>query len=58
VAECAVIGVRDPIKGHIPVGIVVLKDGSAQSREQVTQSIVAMVLMLVLLQSLSLSISA
>ncbi|MFD1524531.1 propionyl-CoA synthetase, partial [Pseudonocardia yunnanensis] len=27
VAECAVIGVADPIKGQIPRGFVVLKDG-------------------------------
>lgn len=27
VAECAVIGVRDSLKGQLPIGLVVLKDG-------------------------------
>ena len=27
VAECAVVGVRDGLKGQVPVGLVVLKDG-------------------------------
>ncbi len=27
VAECAVVGMKDSIRGHIPVGFVVLKDG-------------------------------
>jgi len=27
VAECAVFGIPDPLKGHVPVGCVVLKDG-------------------------------
>ncbi|MEZ4605386.1 MAG: hypothetical protein R2865_00890 [Deinococcales bacterium] len=29
VAECAVIAVPDNLKGHVPVGLVVLKDGAA-----------------------------
>ncbi|MEN8720613.1 MAG: propionyl-CoA synthetase [Oceanococcaceae bacterium] len=29
VAECAVIGVADPLKGQVPVGLVVLKAGSS-----------------------------
>jgi len=29
VAECAVIGVKDPIKGQVPCGFVVLKSGSS-----------------------------
>ncbi|MCB9794615.1 MAG: propionyl-CoA synthetase [Alphaproteobacteria bacterium] len=27
VAECAVVGIQDPLKGQVPVGFVVLKDG-------------------------------
>ena len=27
VAECAVVGVRDELKGQVPIGLVVLKDG-------------------------------
>jgi len=33
VAECAVVGIRCPIKGQIPVGLVLLKDGE-QCHEQ------------------------
>lgn len=29
VAECAVIGVADPLKGQVPRGLVVLKSGAA-----------------------------
>jgi propionyl-CoA synthetase len=29
VAECAVIGMRDPLKGEVPCGFVVLKNGAA-----------------------------
>ena len=30
VAECAVIGVADPLKGQVPLGLVVLKAGVAR----------------------------
>ncbi|MHA6803415.1 propionyl-CoA synthetase [Salinifilum ghardaiensis] len=35
VAECAVIGVHDPLKGQVPYGLVVLKAGAADSAEAV-----------------------
>jgi propionyl-CoA synthetase len=43
VAECAVIGVADPIKGAVPLGLVVLKAGVTDSEEAVAQSVVAKV---------------
>ncbi len=43
VAECAVVGVADKIKGQVPVGFVVLKAGVANSNEQVVRECVALV---------------
>ncbi len=40
VAECAVIGVADQMKGQIPVGFVVLKDGVDISFEELTKSLI------------------
>jgi propionyl-CoA synthetase len=41
VAECAVIGVADPIKGQVPRGFVVLKSGA--SADRVADELVALV---------------
>ncbi|SEI60821.1 propionyl-CoA synthetase [Pseudomonas sp. NFR16] len=43
VAESAVIGVHDEIKGQVPLALVVLKDGVDQSPAQVQQELVAWV---------------
>ena len=43
VAECAVIGVADPLKGELPLGLVVLKAGVAQAPESVRAELVAKV---------------
>jgi propionyl-CoA synthetase len=43
VAECAVIGVKDPIKGEVPCGFVVLKAGVARSSQAIEEEIVASV---------------
>jgi propionyl-CoA synthetase len=43
VAECAVIGVHDPLKGQLPRGFVVLKSGAAIKEEQLSAELVAMV---------------
>jgi propionyl-CoA synthetase len=40
VAECAVIGVADEIKGQLPVGFVVLKDGVAADALEVEAELV------------------
>jgi len=40
VAECAVVGVDDELKGQIPFATVVLKNGSAVSEDQVEKDIV------------------
>jgi propionyl-CoA synthetase len=40
VAECAVIGAADAIKGEVPVGFVVLKSGVHRSNEQVIGELV------------------
>ena len=43
VAECAVVGVADPLKGEIPLGIVVLKIGVEESHEEIIAKLVQMV---------------
>ena len=35
VAECAVIGIADPLKGQVPVGFVVLKAGVAREAKEI-----------------------
>ena len=43
VAECAVVGIVDDIKGEIPVGFIVLKAGVNRDHETIMQEIVRMV---------------
>jgi propionyl-CoA synthetase len=43
VAECAVIGVADDLKGEIPLGLVVLKMGARHSGEEVAAQVIALV---------------
>ena len=43
VAECAVIGVEDPLKGQVPRGLVVLKSGIAADPPALAAELVAMV---------------
>jgi propionyl-CoA synthetase len=40
VAECAVIGVADELKGEIPVGLLVLRDGVKKPPEQIAKEVV------------------
>ncbi len=43
VAECAVIGIRDDLKGEVPCGFVVLKIGVNRSADEIEKEIVALV---------------
>ncbi|MGI3901317.1 MAG: propionyl-CoA synthetase [Janthinobacterium lividum] len=43
VAECAVIGIADAIKGEVPAGFLVLKAGGARTRAEVEAEAVALV---------------
>ncbi|HVP13436.1 MAG TPA: propionyl-CoA synthetase [Phycisphaerae bacterium] len=43
VAECAVVGVADDLKGEVPVGFVVLKAGVTRPDEQIVKEVVQMV---------------
>ncbi|GGC64120.1 propionyl-CoA synthetase [Chelatococcus reniformis] len=43
VAECAVIGVRDEIKGEVPCGFIVLKRGVERSPADIEREIIALV---------------
>lgn len=43
VAECAVMGVHDELKGQLPVGLVILNDGCTKSHEQVTAELIQQV---------------
>ncbi|MCP5417281.1 MAG: propionyl-CoA synthetase [Chromatiaceae bacterium] len=43
VAECAVIGAADKLKGELPVGLVVLKSGVSSDHEKIVGELVALV---------------
>ncbi|WP_281054995.1 acetate--CoA ligase [Thermomonospora curvata] len=43
VAECAVIGVPDPVKGQIPYGLVVLKAGAEVAEDELRAELIAAV---------------
>jgi propionyl-CoA synthetase len=43
VAECAVLGIADELRGQVPVGVVVLKDGQTVGEEALEQDLVARV---------------
>ena len=43
VAECAVIGVADELKGEIPLGLVVLKVGVNRTQEEIVAELIQMV---------------
>jgi propionyl-CoA synthetase len=43
VAECAVVGVNDKLKGEAPVGFVVLKAGSARAEPELVRELVELV---------------
>jgi propionyl-CoA synthetase len=42
VAECAVVAVQDPLKGHVPLGLVVLKAGADQDHATISRELVAL----------------
>jgi propionyl-CoA synthetase len=43
VAECAVLGIKDPIKGEVPCGFLVLKAGVTRQHAEIEKEIVALV---------------
>jgi len=43
VAECAVIGRHDDLKGQLPMGFVLLKDSAEANDEQIVEELIAMV---------------
>ena len=43
VAECAVIGVTDEMKGQLPLGFIVLKTGVERPEQEIVQGVIAMV---------------
>jgi propionyl-CoA synthetase len=43
VAECAVLGIKDALKGEVPCGFVVLKAGVTRSAAEIEKEIVALV---------------
>lgn len=43
VAECAVVGVKDSLKGQVPLGLVVLKSGVARGEAEIARDLVGMV---------------
>ncbi|MCB1705266.1 MAG: propionyl-CoA synthetase [Halioglobus sp.] len=43
IAECAVLGVKCPIKGQVPIGLAVLKTGADIGETELEQEVVAMI---------------
>ena len=43
IAECAVVGVNDALKGEVPLGLVVLKAGASRNREELVAELVELV---------------
>ncbi|MCK4491100.1 MAG: hypothetical protein KAU03_00645, partial [Candidatus Altiarchaeales archaeon] len=43
VAECAVLGVEDYLRGQVPVGFVVLKSGASTEHEEIKRDVIQMV---------------
>ncbi|MDH3524124.1 MAG: propionyl-CoA synthetase [Acidobacteriota bacterium] len=43
VAECAVLGVRDELKGQVPIGLVVLKSGVERDEGEIVSEVIARV---------------
>ncbi|WP_242927718.1 propionyl-CoA synthetase [Pontibacter vulgaris] len=43
VAECAVVGISDELRGQRPIGLVVLKDGQTISESEIEQELVSMI---------------
>jgi len=43
VAECAVVGIRDPDKGQVPLGLVLLKDGVNIEQSTLEEELIQMV---------------
>lgn len=43
VAECAVIGIADKLKGQLPIGLVVIKTGVSKEENEISKECVAMV---------------
>ena len=43
IAECAVTGVRDELKGQVPLGFLVLKAGVQRDRDQIVTEVVQLV---------------
>jgi propionyl-CoA synthetase len=43
VAECAVIGVADALKGQLPLGFLVLNSGVTRPHEEIVAEVIAMV---------------
>ena len=43
VAECAVVGIKDSLKGQVPLGLVVLKSGVAKGEAAICKELVGLV---------------
>jgi propionyl-CoA synthetase len=43
VAECAVFGIQDQLKGQLPLGVIVLNSGVVRDHEEIEKEVVALV---------------
>ncbi len=42
VTECAVVGIKDELKGQIPIGLIVTKEDASKSEEEIEQDLIAL----------------
>ena len=43
IAECAVIGIKDELKGQVPMGFIVLNSGTTNNHDNITNEVIKMI---------------
>ena len=43
IAECAVIGIKDELKGQVPMGFIVLNSGTTNNHDNITNEAIKMI---------------
>ena len=43
IAECAVIGIKDELKGQVPMGFIVLNSGTTSNHDDITNEAIKMI---------------
>ncbi|MGV0967756.1 AMP-binding protein [Empedobacter sp.] len=42
ITECAVVGIKDELKGQIPIGLIVTKENASKSEEEIEKDLIAL----------------